>query len=598
MDSTPTLPPAEHGYLMNDIIKQVNTLLPKIDGYHEKLIYIDRNSKETSYSKPWWHFWSEWAVFWVTSQKYVMLKNYECIIDDMQGGEFLKIDIKSRIQFIQGSEYKAVTLLYKEYNLDEGVKNLIKNWIKQFAAKHQHIVKNYFSIENELMQYVASEGEKHGIKIELFLSPFKGEITREEYAVIKETFPCQIKDWEIKIMYTLVMHLWDERRYRMARIENIEKWMKEKMIRISQGILINKTIGSLLQQFPSKEILARLEAEAYDIGFRVKQVISVPLLDAFELLKGFHFETEFEDEPNTIYYTQDVRVPVCLNVSIKGRIRSFEGKISKHLKPGVNLVNRMRDAVRDRVRFFMKTTSAEQFYFNFSSAFYDKGIFDQLLEREISGLLREEFNAENLSILLTPQETELTERLRQLQGRFSFFTVQNISKQIAYVFHFSISGVAREGWHIFKSRIYDEFARENMPVRDILKNSASMLRLAAEEELVAVGSTLRQHIEMQLNASPFFDVIHPRNGSATEEVIKLFREVTKVIPKTHGLEVTLIAVERLPVGDDENYKTQVAEIVVVDKSEKSKALLNDIVNNQSHPLPLPVDFAITEKTLT
>lgn len=575
MDTTSAFPPPQNNNAMKDIIHSVDTLVPKVDSYYEKIVYINPVSGETSYDKPWFFRFNNWRMFWVTSQRYAMLQHFNCQLEDLQSGGFMDIDIMCRVQLIQGAEYKAVQLLQKEYDIDQGIKKRIGDWIRLFGSQHQHIVKNYFDLEKDLMKYVCDEAERHGLKIELFLSPY-ARLDPGEQILIKHTMRCQIKDWEIGLMCTLVMTLWDKRRFKMSRIEDIEKWMKEKIERIIQGVLIDKTISDLLQGYPSTEIQRRLESEAYEIGYRVKQLISIPLIDALELLKGFQFETDPEKGPSNIYYTKDVRVPVRLNISVKGKIDSFNDKVERYLKPGINLIQRMRDAVIDNTRFYLKGITPERFYFHFNSPYKEHGSLENELEKEIKKLLRDEFNVCEAVIHISPIDTKLTNRFNQLAGRFGFFACESISEQISYAIHFGVKGVDPAGWYVFKSRIFDEFDKEHLPVRDALKNTHTRRRVQAEEELLSIGSTMRHHIELMLNTETRPDLAQVRNGSishpyTTTKIVKeCFEAAALQIRKSHGLVIELISMERLSTQDDVEYKKQLADLIRTHKTNVSE----------------------------
>lgn len=566
-------PTEEKRYLLYDIIRPVDVIIPKVDAYHEKIVYIDIRSKETSYGKPWYWIWRDVRTFWVSSQRYVMLRGFDCYIDDLQTGQFIRIDITCRVQLIQGAEHRAVTYLHREVDLDEGFKKFLVNAIKNFSAGKEHIIKNYFSIEKDLIETVSKEAERYGFKIELFLSPFAGSLDKKEYALIRHTIRCQIRDWEIQLLCTVVLNLWDERRYKMSRIDDLEKWMKEKIERITQGILIDKTITDILKGYPAQEIQLRLEAEAYDIGFRVKQLLSIPQIEAFELLRGFQFETEPNPESkDAIFYTTtDIRVPVRLNISVKGKIDSFEGKIERYLKPKFNLIQCMREEVIDEAAFFIRGIPPERFYLHFSSNYDEKGPFENELAQKIEQLLAVNFNARDLTIHITQLETGLTQRFRQLAGRFGSFACQGISEQIRFLFKFSVTGVDKNGWYTFKSRIYDDFQQENLPVRDALKNTHTIDRERAEEELLSIGNTMRQHIELFLNSHHTLDLYTQRDSDLIRIIRLTFDEAAKLIVHSHGLVIELVALERLQTGEDINYKKQQLDVTIkTTKEEQTK----------------------------
>ncbi|MCA6363509.1 MAG: hypothetical protein IM638_10760 [Bacteroidetes bacterium] len=549
---------------LRSIIAAVDNSPPAVKDVDESLIYIDMK-KNTSFSRPWNWLLKEYRIFWTKCNKIITLRYFDCYVDDIKSGQRLKIDILCNVELIKGSEYKAVMLFYRDTNLDDAFRNQLSSWVKQSASRKENIVSQFFIHESELNKDVCEQAERNGFKIELRLSPFVDEKIDQDYALVKHTVTCQIKNWEIKLQCTLVMSLYDKRKFNMTSIDNLSNWMKEKIEKVVQVVMIDKTIAQVLQGEPSYEIQKKLESEASEIGFRVKQLISIPLLNEIELLNQFTLDTEKiinpqseEDLEHCTYYTTlDIRVPIRMNITVKGYISSFSGYVEKYLRPGIILLEKMREEIVEEARLYALTISPDQFYLHFNSEYKGSPSVESALSAKIRSLLERKFNVVTPIIHITPLDTELTERFRYLAGENGIFVYKNIAERIHYTIQYAVTGIAKEGWYTFKSKIYHDSSDENMDMGIIVQKRKALLREQADAERHSISLTLTHHFNSLFDIQSKYDNEDPRSVVTLKEITSFFSTAAEKIIDSHGVTIKLVSVARNSIKADEEYKAKV-----------------------------------------
>jgi hypothetical protein len=525
------------------ILRPVTKPYPQLDKRYEKIVFVDPDSLISFQEIPIHRFWKKHNSFWISCQTFASFKNVKCNIDDFDTNKTIVMDIAFRIKMISGREHLAALFLHKESNPDKFIVDKLITWVLHFANNQKDFSSNYFELEKDMLKSLNDEAFVHGMELQISITP--QDITRpqDEFALIKHNTICQIRDCEVNLVCTMVMNLIDARRFRMAQISNLDKWLKEQLDRIVQNILIEKTFAQLLQKFDENEIQKRLSEEVYHIGYAVKQLISVPDIEMIQLKDGFTFNTEDGNSPETpsLYNTRDRRLPVSLDATVKGKISSFDGNISDHLKPQVNLVSVMRTQVIETIRHFIQGITPERFYLHFSSKYKGEIAFEVELEQKVALLLEQNFNVKNLSVIISPLDTLLTKRFHGLESKFGKFECQSMSERVKYDVKFSVRNVHPDGWYTFKSKKYDDTPE------------------GTEDELREIGKTLKSYMEATLNSITNIDLMVRRDNRFDTLMEELFRRAAEKVTLTLGLVVECISLDRCKVDEDDFYNRMLEE---------------------------------------
>ena len=526
------------------ILRPVNKPYPQLDKRYEKIVFVDPDTLDGFQQIPFYRFWKKHRSFWVSGQTFAVYKDIRCNVDDFDSKQSIALEISCRVRLINGKEHLAALLFHKENDPDTFFVNKLTTWLLHFTNNQKNFSNTYFQVENELINSINNEAAVHGLELQLSITPHTTTPPPTEYALIKQNITCQIRDREVDLICTMVMNLTDQRRFRMAQITDIDQWLKSKLERIAQNILIEKTFVQFLQKFDDSEIQKKLSEEVLQIGYTMKQLISVPNLEVLDLLNGFTFNTENGNTAGSpiLYNTRDRRLPVSLDVIVKGKVSSFEGMIAEHLKPQTDLLDVMRKQVIETIRHFIQGITPERFYLHFSSKFKGEIAFEVELEQMIRNLLETQFNAKDLSIIITPLDTQLTNRFHELESQFWSFDCQSMSERIKYTVQFSVTNVHPEGWYTFKSKRYN-------------KNNET----GPEEELRVIGETLRSYMEATLNSITNIDIMVRRDNRFDLLMEEIFRRAAEKVTTTLGLVVECISLDRHKVEEDEHYNRMLEE---------------------------------------
>ena len=115
-------------------------------------------------------------------------------------------------------------------------------------------------------------------------------------------------------------------RYKRAAIEDLEKWIKNKLDKITQEIFFDYSRLRLLNKIKDvkKNIEQKLQKECSKIGYNIKYLTSLPNMDELSLKQGFKVKSQ------TSFKTRDSRMKIKVDIAINGKLLEFEG-MDEHL---------------------------------------------------------------------------------------------------------------------------------------------------------------------------------------------------------------------------------------------------------------------------
>lgn len=230
----------------------------------------------------------------------------------------------------------------------------------------------------------------------------------------------------IPIKVSVLMIPQDFARYRAKKSVPLRLWIEAKLKEVMNVILFGKDYIDLLIEFDplqekikeemilQEKIKKEMIREAAGIGYVLEQLITIPNLEPFLWLKEIFFETEEGEET---FKTRISNCPVKLSVSLRAKIKDLKG-IKDRLTRNEKIPDVMKKNVLHLIRTHLRSLYPERFYmrfFDFDLENHPEEIaVEKELEEEITKLLRDEFNAEITQLVLTPGQTEITEKLEKL----------------------------------------------------------------------------------------------------------------------------------------------------------------------------------------
>jgi len=282
---------------------------------------------------------------------------------------------------------------------------------------------------------------------------------------------CKIKDppTEVELRNSLLLDLEDLGRWRRSGFDDLEDWCERVLAPIAREQLFEKSYVDLLLDFSETEAAIKelVRQKASEVGYSVHHHVVLPALDPLELPKGFDVETGGE------FATQDSRIKVGLNVVVHGAIPDLR-KIEQHLRPGVDVKEKIKRAVFDVTERMMHGIHPERFYMRFLHTDVEG---EQPVEEEIREAIRQElessFAVHEPRIILKLTDTPLTNRITGLcKGYHSLeFSCTALpgggaDEEVPYVVRFEVLGV--QDWFTFYSKGYESLEEEVEAIREIL----------------------------------------------------------------------------------------------------------------------------------
>jgi hypothetical protein len=310
------------------------------------------------------------------------------------------------------------------------------------------------------------------------------------------------------------MKVHDYASYFKGGAQPLDGWLEEKLGEAIRLALFGKKYTDLLLKFDAieTEIKDRLTAEATVIGYGIKQLIVLPDLKEYTLLKKFPLEVEGD------FRTKLSTFSVNLGVVITARIRKLQD-VEKYINSGRDVQASMRESVFKKTHEILRTIEPERFYMRFSDTDREgETPVEQLLINEITQELVKEYKAEVISVIPTMGRSDITDVWDQLQKKSSDFKVEMIStnpddaEPVIIEGKFSIEAIHHRGW--------DRFSRRLPKVQEIKEY--------LEQSLESKLGVVRSHLLAYRDIPGQRELESLVEASAKESVLEEFGLVVKV----------------------------------------------------------------------
>lgn len=332
------------------------------------------------------------------------------------------------------------------FNLAEGIHDLLKATLDDLLAKEGRLV-------------------THLVLEPVGLPAVEQNLTHD-YKV-----HCRIKDppTEVELQNSLLLDLEDLGRWQRSGFEDLEDWCDRVLAPIAREQLFDKSYIDLLLDFSETEatIKALVRQKASQVGYSVHHHVVLPALAPLELPKGFDLKVGGE------FATQDSRIKVGLNAVVHGSIPDLR-KIQQHLRPGVDVKEKIERTVYDVTERVMHGIHPERFYMRFLHTDVEGEL---PVEEEIREAIRREletsFAVHEPRIILKLTDTPLTNRITGLCKGFHSLEFSctalpggGADEEVPFVVQFEVLGV--QDWFTFYSKGYESLEEEVDAIRKIL----------------------------------------------------------------------------------------------------------------------------------
>lgn len=416
------------------------------------------------------------------------------------------------------------------YYLLPDLKSLIKNKIENFLIKECSLHEFCFEFNNKIkptiIERINTAIEIHGRRISYIKFDLQiDDILIPESPLIPHRSKYTIKDTPIPIEVdnSVLMDLVNIGLYKRAAIEDLEKWIKNKLDKITQEIFFDYSRLRLLNKIKDvkKNIEQKLQKECSKIGYNIKYLTSLPNMDELSLKQGFKVKSQ------TSFKTRDSRMKIKVDIAINGKLLEFEG-MDEHLINGVDefknkIITTSEDIIDQEIREIHPVDI-------FKSAFEGENSIDNQLKKQVTEKLIEVYNLSDIRVSILFQENIISKRIRELKAEFPNFHLDVIPDKtgirIPYQITYQILGVEKEG--------YDTFHNNTSKFKNI------------EAEISKINESLKEGI-LKLTKDIPGKLLLNTNSKGLVELEKKFIKPTmhEVANKVFGLILGKILVRRL-----------------------------------------------------
>lgn len=373
-----------------------------------------------------------------------------------------QLDLKFELE-LSVSESSKINAILKPVQADK-LEKIVQNEIKRYLLENTSVEEFYGELDTTLRQNIIWHLDKvlADCGRQVAHLSLKNEITSlpiEDFFEIEHEVRCYAQEEQVIVKNHVQMMPESIGKYRMAKSPNLKRWVEKNLDTVIKSILFDKKyVDVLLDFYPIRgEIKDEIVKRAETIGYSVKHIASVPNLEPLSLQKEFSLEVE------DIFETKQEKVKVKLSIIVNAKIDDLT-KIKNLLNSRVDVKASMRDDIERVTRSFLHTIEPERFYMRFFYTDDEHPEEEFSVEKEIEKIIKEElegdyFHAKVKSVTPKPIETEVTQRVTELQGKLCPFEFEVTSlkggEPVKFQGDIQVETIHKDRWLIFQSRKYE-----------------------------------------------------------------------------------------------------------------------------------------------
>lgn len=458
----------------------------------------------------------------------IRLKDYDKELD---------FEIRATLDVVLKRREKAVKYLNKELLFVSPIKTEVKKYFLQksfqdFYSKLQDSIRE--EIVQRLNEVVADFGREI-VKLSIStksLDKVREKLLPRDFLEEKYETDCYVKGYDKQIRVKNILHLKLENLALYNRAfesgflplntagkPDLKKWAQEKLESIVKSVLFEQNYVDLLLEFEPEsnaalespddvelvtqpevaessdgvkdkhscgveaQILQKMTAAAYLIGYSVVQIVSIPELEQFKLKGNFTVKTGKKE-----YATKSSNFTVGLDTVAIIRIdnlKDIERRLRNSDRP---LIEQIEDAIDDVISQHLNSVDPEQFYMSFN---VDRGAKTTTVEQElivqVTDELKTKFSATVISVIPKVADTPLLELYGDLQGQvrhfqFEFSPANHDGEKVSCKGRFEVLEVGDADWNKFYGRFKARLDYREQCVEGLKKLNSQKIRLMQQPD--------------------------------------------------------------------------------------------------------------------
>jgi hypothetical protein len=369
---------------------------------------------------------------------------------------------------------KGTTLTVLGYKNREEFDDLLVNWLQQYirettsyndilSALHFKVHTGIIGHWNKQLRALNKGWEVGELAMQTVASSpavFKFEHLEVEVA---------LRNGRIPLSNTIILNLEDAERFKNKRIDDLEKWVKEKLQQAAQNVLAKVSFAELVARIDqlTSIIKSDLDRQAQQIGYRVEVMLTSRLISQ----ESLNFQMSFIDDEQV--FQTSLNEKVQLNVMITGRIKSLDHDTWRNtLTPErQDFVMEMKKEVLRVVRQMLLRINPDDFYTQFNTQLEPK------LVAALKDLLVHQFNVD-YSVDIAPQMeiSPIRQLIIDLLKGTHHAQVKCFNEAAEFQVTFSVSGIDPNKFSLFASRNYQD-------VPEVIRAIGDRIRIFVENAI-------------------------------------------------------------------------------------------------------------------
>lgn len=485
------------------------------DNFGRQIIIVERETGEILDEVPFFNFFKKLRFFEINQQKVARnVKGPAISVNYSNSPHPLVIQIDYNARINGKGVLNLITAIYQSNTPLEGINNVIQDGIEAFIFEKKNFV-------SELKQYlpdVESLVKKIGLQCGLDLSPevktnFEKSTDMEvdqfiscEHKVAAKTRDAQV----VEIDHTLALTLEDSIKFRLSGIRDIKSWIRGRLDQFTNNAIIEKTYADVLVDMQDSVIKDPMQQACQQIGYELKQLITVPGLD----IEKFYFETADGSASESIeYITKDTQLKISLNIVVDGRLDLHNVKTKKYIKPGFDIIAVLKRNVIEFARGNINDMTPDE-------CFTHQFTFEDTLAKLVKTKLEDSYGFKELRLLIKFLENDLSKRLPLLQERPKKTELLGDWAERKYALWFRVLGVSKDGWYRFRANNYKTTTEELDDIARMVKNRMEHAILRTGENITGkvISNEFNEHVRRMVRQEFGIDIcIHDFNEDLSDE---------------------------------------------------------------------------------
>lgn len=269
----------------------------------------------------------------------------------------------------------------------------------------------------------------------------------------------------IKIKISVLMIPCDTTRYKSKGSPKLADWLQRNLEEASKQILFGVSYVDLLLGFADlkTKISEQMNRRAADIGYEIQQLMTMLYMEPFAWLKRIDIEIKGNstngESGDAMFETNISNFYVGLEIFLTTRVKDLRG-LAHYLATKQDVPQKMKEEIVRLIQNTLHATHPERFYMRFSDPdavnYPNEEPLEAELRKRIDFLLKSEFNAEVIHLVLKPMETALTRKLEQIsKASYDFASTSELgtvpgAPLITVQGSFKVEAVHVDGWKTFQ----------------------------------------------------------------------------------------------------------------------------------------------------